>query len=81
MLAVTLDGMENEMANGIRLADELGGICEADGCVAMTTSIVYDRDKNAVLLCCEQHAEEIMDAAGGEYDSICPNCGCEQPIN
>lgn len=69
------------MTSGIRLADELGGICEVDGCVGMTTSIVYSHIRGAVILCCDAHACGVADEDHPEYRQTCPNCGCEIPIN
>ncbi len=69
------------MTSGIRLADELGGICEVDECPAMTTSIVYSSARGEVLLCCEAHAYQVVDEGSPEYHHTCPNCGCEQPIS
>jgi hypothetical protein len=69
------------MTSRIRLADELGGICEVDGCGGMTTSIVYSRSRGSVILCCDAHAYEVADEGHPEYHQTCPNCGCEIPVN
>ncbi|WP_449447534.1 hypothetical protein [Thermomonas brevis] len=79
LLAVTA-APENEMS-GIRLAEELGGICEVKGCANMTTRIVYSRYRGAVILCCDAHAHIVLDVDNPECHAICPNCGCEMPVN
>ena len=69
------------MTNKVRLADELGGICEVGGCDGITTSIVYSRTRRAVILCCNDHAFTVADEGRPEYHHICQNCECELPIN
>lgn len=69
------------MHTEIRLLDELGGRCEAAGCMRKATRIVYSKKQRAVLLCCDTHSDEILDEDCPEYHQTCPNCGCEIPVN
>ena len=69
------------MTSRIRLADELGGICEVDGCAGMTTSIVWSRNRAAVILCCDAHVYDVLEEGSPEYHVTCPNCECEMPVN
>lgn len=65
----------------MRTIDELGGICEFDGCEDIATVIVYSRLRAEVMLCCTAHSEIVVDYGSPEYHQTCHNCGCLLPIN
>jgi hypothetical protein len=52
-----------------------------DDCTLIATSIVYDRIHSKVILCCDGHAERVVEADYPEYTDYCQNCGCRQGVN
>lgn len=58
-----------------------GSNCEMVNCNNIATDLVYSRNQEKVLLCCETHANEVVDERGSEYQHQCENCGCMSPIN
>ena len=62
-----------------RLLDMLGigrGVCVFDDCSQQATTVVYDKEKEQLVLCCADHYGDIADKHTPEYIEHCPNCGC-----
>jgi len=56
-------------------------VCESGDCPSMATSMVYSRKLDKVVLCCEPHADIVVDEHNPEYTDICENCGCMYGVN
>ncbi len=62
-----------------RLLDMLGigrGVCVFDDCSQQATTVVYDKEKEQLVLCCADHYGDIADKHNPEHNEHCPNCGC-----
>jgi hypothetical protein len=55
--------------------------CENNGCLNNADRIVYSRDKDEVVACCTDCAEDVIEEGCPEYRDICPNCQCHMPVN
>ena len=55
--------------------------CEYDGCNKKAVSIVWSRDLEKVVACCEKHDDIVIDEGSPEYWESCPNCKCRQGVN
>ena len=62
-----------------RLEDIKG--CEYKGCENKAISIVFSRNENKVVACCDKHEDIVIDEGSPEYWDQCPNCDCKQGIN
>ena len=58
-----------------------GDICEVDGCWRYADSLVYSREKQAVMKVCLPHTDYIVEQRRPEYKHVCPNCGCISGVN
>lgn len=57
------------------------GACGIDGCKDKADDVVYDRCVKQVVRCCTRHADALLYYDNTEYCQLCPNCGCDIPIN
>ena len=55
--------------------------CEYSECDSKAISIVYSRDLECVVACCEKHEDIVEDEGHPEYWHDCPNCHCKMGIN
>lgn len=56
-------------------------VCEYRDCEKLADNIVFSRNEDKVLLCCDAHADIVQDEGNPEYWDTCMNCGCRNPIN
>lgn len=56
-------------------------LCEYEDCEQMATQVVYSRNKQLVVFCCEQHGDVVVDEGNTLYIDDCPNCGCRTGVN
>lgn len=70
---------ETKKAVARKLSDST--ICEHGDCYRAVTDIVYSRHQRRVMLCCERHADVVVDEDCPEYQDSCENCGCRQGVN
>lgn len=55
--------------------------CEVDDCESNATEMVFSRNKNKVIFCCDMHSDIVIDEGCPEYWDDCANCGCRQGVN
>ena len=55
--------------------------CEHGNCNKKAVSIVYSRNLEKVVACCEECEDKVIDEQDPEYWDRCPNCNCRQGIN
>lgn len=55
--------------------------CEDDNCNEKGTCIAYSRKENKVGVYCDTHGKVVVKYSDPEYTCVCPNCGCNIPVN
>lgn len=55
--------------------------CEYENCRNKATEIVYNQIDKKVMLCCNPHADIIVEYDHPEYETTCNNCSCRLPVN
>ena len=73
--------MTHKYSNERYLTGEDKCECPDYDCDRIADSIVYDRIHKKVILCCDLHAEMVLDWDHPEYTDHCNNCGCRQGVN
>lgn len=58
-----------------------GDKCEFMECTNEATTMVYSRNLEKVVFCCDVHSDTVVDEHHPEYWDSCENCGCRQGIN
>lgn len=70
-----------EKLNKLTRRIKKGERCEYEGCKKLASTVIYNDDKKELNIFCDTHVEVVTMSMGGEYISVCPNCGCMSSVN